>query len=41
MLVRDKMDDPAAVAIENSTVKNRDVLKVEMRVGGGFIARFS
>jgi alpha-glucosidase len=40
MLVRDKLDDPAAVAIENRTVQSRDSLRVEMRVGGGFIARF-
>jgi alpha-glucosidase len=40
MIVRDKMDDPAAVNIENSTLSNRDTLNIEMRLGGGFIARF-
>jgi len=40
MLVRDKLDDPAAVEIENSTFGNRDNLNIKMRSGGGFIARF-
>jgi alpha-glucosidase len=40
MLVRDKMDDPAAVIIENSSFRNRDSVKIDMRPGGGFIARF-
>ena len=41
MLVRDKMDDPAAVVVENASFRNRDTVKVDMRLGGGFIARFS
>lgn len=41
MIVRDKLDDPAAVIVENQTLTNRDSLKIEMRGGGGFIARFS
>jgi alpha-glucosidase len=40
MLVRDNMEDPAAVLIENSSVRNRDSIKIYMRPGGGFIARF-
>jgi alpha-glucosidase len=38
--VRDKMDDPAALTIENSEVRKNDSLTAEMRPGGGFIARF-
>jgi len=41
MLVRDDLDDPAAVVIENKTIRNRDSIKIEMRAGGGFIARFN
>jgi alpha-glucosidase len=41
MIVRDKIDDPAAVLIETRKATNRDSLKVEMRAGGGFIARLS
>jgi len=40
MLVRDKLDDAAAVAIERSNPARGDSLNIEMRVGGGFIARF-
>ena len=40
MIVRDKLDDPAAVIVENQALTNRDSLKIEMRAGGGFIARF-
>lgn len=40
MLVRDKMDDPAAVVVENASFRNRDTVMVDMRLGGGFIARF-
>jgi alpha-glucosidase len=40
MIVRDNMDDAASVVIENKSVGNRDSIKVEMRAGGGFIARF-
>ena len=40
MLVRDKMDDAAAVVVESASFRNRDTLKIDMRAGGGFIARF-
>ena len=40
MIVRDKLDDPAAVVVENRAVTNRDSLEIGMRPGGGFIARF-
>ncbi len=41
MIVRDQKDDPAAVKIENSVVSHGDRLTIDMRVGGGFVARFS
>jgi alpha-glucosidase len=40
MLVRDKLDDAAAVAIEHSNSVRSGSLNIEMRDGGGFIARF-
>ncbi len=40
-LVRDQQDEPAAVKIENTSVSRNDNLKIEMRAGGGFVARFS
>jgi alpha-glucosidase len=39
-LVRDQMDEPAAVKIEKITVGRRDTLTIKMRAGGGFVARF-
>jgi len=39
-VVRDQMDEPAAVKMENLTVSRRDTLTVRMRAGGGFVARF-
>jgi alpha-glucosidase len=39
MLVRDRMDDPAAVEIERVQLAKGDLLKIDMRPGGGFIAR--
>jgi alpha-glucosidase len=39
-LVRDRMDDPAAVALEETTATRDDPLSVDLRAGGGFIARF-
>jgi alpha-glucosidase len=39
VIIRDKLDDPAAVGIEKKAVTAGDVLVVEMRPGGGFIAR--
>jgi len=40
MVVRDKMDDPAGVTIEHTSIGKGDFLSVEMRIGGGFVARF-
>jgi hypothetical protein len=37
--VRDRADDPAAVVVENATVRRTDVLKIDLRGGGGFVAR--
>jgi alpha-glucosidase len=41
MLVRDRMDNAAAVEIEKSKHVRADQLTIEMRAGGGFIGRFS
>jgi alpha-glucosidase len=41
LMIRDRKDDPAAVQIENTTVRSRDSLNIELSGGGGFIARFS
>jgi alpha-glucosidase len=41
MLVRDKPDDAAAVRIERMTATWRETIGIEMRAGGGFVARFS
>ena len=41
MMVRDQKDDPAAVKMENSIVSRGDRLTIDMRVGGGFVGRFS
>ncbi|HVI80439.1 MAG TPA: glycoside hydrolase family 97 catalytic domain-containing protein, partial [Candidatus Acidoferrum sp.] len=40
MIVRDKLDDPAAVVVEKKIVSSGDSLKIEMRSGGGFVAWF-
>jgi alpha-glucosidase len=40
MLVRDRPDDPAAVALENATISRDDTLTIDLRPGGGFVARF-
>ena len=40
-LVRDQMDEPAAVKIENQLISRRDNLSIRMRAGGGFVARFT
>jgi alpha-glucosidase len=40
LLVRDQADDPAAVVVENRTVRRGDALKIDLRAGGGFVARF-
>jgi alpha-glucosidase len=39
--VRDDPDDPAAVRIERGDRQPQDALIVELRVGGGFVARFT
>lgn len=41
MLVRDNPEDPAAVRIENRPLSRADSFPVDLREGGGFIARFS
>ena len=40
LLARDQMDEAAAVRIEKSPFDRNDALKIELRAGGGFIARF-
>jgi len=40
MVVRDKMDDAAAESVENAAASNNDVLTIDMRQGGGLVARF-
>jgi alpha-glucosidase len=40
-LLRDRKDEPAAVQIENVTVRRRDSLAIELSSGGGFVGRFS
>jgi alpha-glucosidase len=41
MLVRDDMENAAAVNVESTRVRRSDTLRVELREGGGFIARFA
>jgi alpha-glucosidase len=41
MLVRDNLEDAASVKIESATLRRSDSLHVDVRAGGGFIARFS
>jgi alpha-glucosidase len=40
-IVRDQMDDAAAVKIEKQSMSRADGLNIRMRAGGGFVARFS
>ena len=40
-IVRDQMDDAAAVKIEKQSMSRGDNLNIRMRAGGGFVARFS
>ena len=40
LLVRDVMENAAAVRVEQAVVRGRDTLVVELRAGGGFVARF-
>jgi alpha-glucosidase len=39
-LVRDQMNEPAGLRIENVPVRHGQVLSIKMRAGGGFVARF-
>jgi len=41
LLVRDQMDEPAAVRIEKQTVTRSSTLPIQLRPAGGFVARFS
>ena len=41
MVVRDDLENPAAVKVESTNVRRSDSLGVDLRAGGGFIARFS
>jgi alpha-glucosidase len=41
LIIRDHKDDPAATAIENSTMNRSGTLTVDLSAGGGFIARFT
>jgi len=41
MLVRDQKDEAAAVKIENSTARRSDQLTIDMRLGGGLVARLT
>jgi alpha-glucosidase len=40
-LARDRMDEAAALTIENIFVNRNDSLTIELRAGGGFIGRFA
>jgi len=39
-LIRDQMDEPAAVKLENVSVTRGQTLIIRMRAGGGFVAKF-
>jgi alpha-glucosidase len=41
LLVRDKADDPAAVAVEKMAPGATAPLTIDLRPGGGFVARFT
>jgi alpha-glucosidase len=41
MLVRDELNDPTEVKIENVELSSADSLQLELSKGGGFIGRFS
>jgi alpha-glucosidase len=40
LIVRDKIDDPAQVDVEQKQISSSDTLKINLAAGGGFIARF-
>jgi alpha-glucosidase len=39
-LIRDRMDEPAAVQMEEVSVNRGETMAIRMRAGGGFVARF-
>jgi alpha-glucosidase len=39
LVVRDREDEPAAVVVETKTVRRDESLTIDLRAGGGFIAR--
>jgi alpha-glucosidase len=41
LLVRDVKDEPAAVKLERTSAKKGDSIDIDLRAGGGFIARFT
>jgi alpha-glucosidase len=40
-IIRDRSDDPAAVKIEETSMSGDDSIDMDLRAGGGFIARFT
>jgi alpha-glucosidase len=40
-IVRDSSDNPASVALDSAAVSRDDVINIELKAGGGFIARFA
>ena len=41
LLVRDTVNDPAAVSVEKTTAHASAPLTIDLRPGGGFVARFT
>jgi alpha-glucosidase len=41
LTVRDRLEDPAALQVEEGTAVRDDAIEVRLRAGGGFIARFT
>ena len=41
MLVRDVTNDAATVKVEQQPANRADLLQIELRPGGGFVARFT
>jgi alpha-glucosidase len=41
LLLRDRSDDAAAMQVEKTVLSPTDVVKIELRDGGGFVGRFS
>jgi alpha-glucosidase len=41
LLVRDREDGPSAVKLEQASVSRDDTIVIDLRAGGGFIARFT